>query len=233
MANEAPDKLAEIMMMLDAQDRELSDTINKALETVAVAAERQRKVRAALDALTVVHTEEPAEFDGKLADAIRTVLRNTTNSMSPTEVRGAIVEIGYDTSKHTNILASIHSVLKRMADSPSKEVKSKERKDGSGTAYTWVGERPVTTGNSISGIARLAALKPISNLRPIDTSALDAVSKSAQRVLQHYSGLGSISERMLKEQNAVTDAIKQNQEALERLRRNTLTELLSTKEEKE
>jgi hypothetical protein len=96
------------------------------------------KVRAAKIALTVLDSDdsEPAKFEGKLAEACRAVLKNSMTSLSPTEVRDQLSAIGYDLSKHTNHLASIHSVLRRLA-AAKKDVSSKEAKDGSGTRYFW------------------------------------------------------------------------------------------------
>jgi hypothetical protein len=56
--------------------------------------------------------------------------------MTPVELRDELKAIGYDLAKHTNALASIHSVLKRLAESEAKEVKMHEHKEGA--RYSWI-----------------------------------------------------------------------------------------------
>lgn len=78
------------------------------------------------------------EFDGKLADACRIVLKNVgQKSLTPTEVRDAVKALGYDLSKHTNQMAAVHSVLKRLKDAG--EVDTKEWKQAPGQRrYYWL-----------------------------------------------------------------------------------------------
>ena len=59
-------------------------------------------------------SEKAPEITG-LTDAIREVL--STNSelyLSPIHVRDLLTEMGFDTGKYKNVLASIHTVLKRL-----------------------------------------------------------------------------------------------------------------------
>src|SRR5689334_12603478 len=79
---------------------------------------RLAQARTAKAALLALENEEPLEFDGKLADACRVVLKSIGNrSLSPTEVRDAVKALGYDMTKHANQMAAVHSVLKRLVDS--------------------------------------------------------------------------------------------------------------------
>jgi len=114
---------------LAAEEERLVDAIKRADVRLA-------QVRSAITALTALETDQPPEFDGKLADAIRTILKKFPNALSPVEVRDEVKAIGYDLAKHTNAMATIHGVLKRLAE--TKDVKAKELKDG--TRYYWVGE---------------------------------------------------------------------------------------------
>jgi hypothetical protein len=96
---------------------------------------RLAKIRHARAALTALESDEPPEFEGKLADACRAVLKaNAGRSLAPMQVRDALKALGYDLSQHNNEMASIHSVLKRLADSGP--VKPKPKSDGS-TRYYW------------------------------------------------------------------------------------------------
>jgi hypothetical protein len=130
------------------------------LEAIKAAEVRLTRVRTALTALEALTTDEPIEFDGKLSDACREVLRRSIGkSLSPMEVRDGLKTIGYDISpdKHKNIMASVHAVLKRMAES-DKSVKSKDAKDGSGKRYWWAGDRPAQTRHELA--AQLASSMP-------------------------------------------------------------------------
>jgi hypothetical protein len=98
---------------------------------------RLSQVRTARASLLAMESEEPIAFDENLTEACRTVLRSSTDSFSPTEVRDKVKALGYDLSKHDNQMAAIHGVLKRIVESG--DAKTKEAKDGSGTRYFWVG----------------------------------------------------------------------------------------------
>lgn len=146
------EQIAAAIAALVAQENELVDAIRKADL-------RLNRVRAARTALEALSSEEPIEFEGRLADACREVLKRAAgNSLSPVEIRDQLKVIGYDisTNNHTNIMASVHSVLKRMAG-PDKDVRQKQAKDGSGARYWWAGERQRVSGSNLSG-GRLADL---------------------------------------------------------------------------
>jgi hypothetical protein len=51
-----------------------------------------------------------------LTDACRLVLRNATQPLTALEVRDRLSSIGVGLEKHSNALASIHTVLKRLHD---------------------------------------------------------------------------------------------------------------------
>lgn len=55
--------------------------------------------------------------DLSLADACREVLKQANKHMTPIEIRNTLEIVGYNLKQHSNPLASIHGVLKRMADS--------------------------------------------------------------------------------------------------------------------
>jgi len=132
----------EMIAALLAEEQYLSDVMKKADIRLA-------RVRHARMALVALESEEPPEFEGKLADAIRAVLKNNPQrSMSPVEVRDSLTAIGYETSKHKNPLASIHSVLKRLVESG--DANSKEAKDGSGTRYWWIRKADTSSSTGLS-----------------------------------------------------------------------------------
>ena len=53
--------------------------------------------------------------DTGLTDAIRKAMQSKRLYVSPVEVRDRLVNMGYDVSKHGNVLASIHTILRRLA----------------------------------------------------------------------------------------------------------------------
>lgn len=71
--------------------------------------------------------------DVGLTDAVRKVLQSYDTFWSPKRVRMGLRQIGYDTDRYGNILASIHTVLKRLAEADEVEVD----KSGVATAYKW------------------------------------------------------------------------------------------------
>ncbi|HLL74820.1 MAG TPA: hypothetical protein VK421_06105 [Pyrinomonadaceae bacterium] len=69
-----------------------------------------------------------------LADACREVLRQVKKYMTPIEIRNTLAASGYDLSQHNNPLASIHGILKRLAESGEVEALTHDLK---GTMYSW------------------------------------------------------------------------------------------------
>ena len=55
-----------------------------------------------------------ATVEWGLTDACRLVIRNAGRSLSAIEVRDRLASIGFDLSRYSNELASIHTVLKRL-----------------------------------------------------------------------------------------------------------------------
>jgi len=69
-----------------------------------------------------------------ITDACREVLRTSGKFMSPLAVRAGLEAKGFDLTKQTNAMASIHTVLKRLKGKG--EVVSRTGADG-GTVYQW------------------------------------------------------------------------------------------------
>jgi len=136
------------------------------------------RVRAASMSLElVIAPPEQPEFEGKLTDAVREVLRRSAGkSLSPLEVRDLLKGLNYDLSVHKNPMASIHSVLKRLAD-PQKEIRSKEARDGSGTRYWAVAEVASTSATRPIALDVLTALAGDPNRR---AALAEAVQRSRE-----------------------------------------------------
>lgn len=130
--------LKTMVATLTAEDEALT-------EEIRAAEVRRTKVRSILGLLQSLDSETAPSFDGKLVDAIRTVLRQYADrSMAPTEVRDAVKALGYTHPTESNLMAAIHGVLKRLVE--SRDARQKPGKDGS-TRYQWLGanERTQTT----------------------------------------------------------------------------------------
>jgi hypothetical protein len=96
---------------------------------------RLSQLQHSIAALTKLCGYEPTVPLG-LTDACRLVLRNATQPMTALEVRERLASIGVDLEKHSNPLASIHTVLKRLHEAG--ELAERDRDDPSArTAYVF------------------------------------------------------------------------------------------------
>jgi hypothetical protein len=146
---------------------DLASEEDNLLETAKYVEAKLDQVRAARAALAALESDPPVKFEGKLSEACRAVLKQSAKSLSPTEVRDHLIAIGYDLGQHTNPMASIHSVLKRLAEA-KKDVGAKDTKDGS-ARYFWTGDstrshrtisdltRGATALRTSEDVARIAA----------------------------------------------------------------------------
>jgi hypothetical protein len=102
----------EYRRALDAAVREYERLIadHALLET------RLSQLRHSIAALTKLCGYEPTVPLG-LTDACRLVLRNSTDPLTAVELRDRLVSIGVDLDHHSNPLASIHTVLRRLHES--------------------------------------------------------------------------------------------------------------------
>jgi hypothetical protein len=163
-----PEEVQKMIAKLVAEDAAHEATIQH------LAAQRV-SLQAAIASLSTVLAgpETVVEFDGKLAEACRVVLQKSGKPLTPIEVRDGVKSIGYDLTKHKNEMAAIHSVLKRLADTDSKEPKQVKRHDlKDGTKYSWIDPepRPGTMG------ALTVRARPYT---PIDSVNLGAAMQAA------------------------------------------------------
>jgi len=78
--------------------------------------------------------------DTGLTDAVREVLKSAApGSCSPVYIRDSLKAKGYDMSEYKNVLASIHTILKRLA--AKGEVKDSNSPEGR-TVYKWAKKSP-------------------------------------------------------------------------------------------
>lgn len=78
-----------------------------------------------------------------LTDGCRAVLRSANHGLTPTEVRDGLIALGYDLSGYSNIMASVHQILKRLvASGEANKLRLSGRMDGK-TAYIWADRNPL------------------------------------------------------------------------------------------
>lgn len=123
-------RLVEAIAALNEQEAAIMEVLTR-LES------RLSQVRTARNTLIAIERDEPTQFEGTLADAIRTVLKNHKGSLSPTEVRDKVKALGYDLNKHDNVMAAVHGVLKRLEE--AHEADTKVWKNTPGQRYFWIG----------------------------------------------------------------------------------------------
>ena len=66
-----------------------------------------------------------------ITDAVRQILQAAEKPLSPTQIKQQLINMGKDLSGQKNVMASIHSLLKRLVS--SEEIESKD----SGLTYQW------------------------------------------------------------------------------------------------
>jgi hypothetical protein len=161
-------------------------------ESLKATASRLQKVKAARAILESVNDPDPVMFEGKLADACRLILKSDPRSWTPSEIREQLKVIGYDASGHTNLLASIHSVMKRIK--ASGDANSKEAEDGSGTTYWWIGPKEADT----KPVRRGGHAVPLSTI--LDANALSRLvgdTESINRLVDRLALTPAAIERAL------------------------------------
>lgn len=73
-----------------------------------------------------------------LTDTVRNVLKAADDALTPVQVRDGVIRMGKNENDYTNLLASVHNILKRLVI--SKEVKKIDSDEG--TFYSWGKPRP-------------------------------------------------------------------------------------------
>jgi len=101
---------------------------------------RLSQLKHSIAALTKLCGYEPTVPLG-LTDACRLVLRNATQPLTALEVRDRLSSIGVGLDRHSNPLASIHTVLKRLHEAG--ELMERDRDDERSSRIAYVFALPV------------------------------------------------------------------------------------------
>jgi len=176
-----------------------SDVIKKAIselrqEDEALAeqerntARRRAQISTAMNSLLALGTEEPLAYTGTLADAIRHAMTESSGPMTAPQVRDAIRFLGYDTTKHTNVLASIHNALKRFEQVG--DVKAFPA-DGQ-TAFMWIGrsKKPILEINT-TGSTSPDTLKKIGAVAQMATPTGISLGEIAKEHATRFDGVSA------------------------------------------
>jgi len=97
---------------------------------------RLSQLKHSIAALTKLCGYEPTVPLG-LTDACRLVLRNATQPLTALEVRDRLASIGVGLDRHSNPLASIHTVLKRLHDAGELAERDRDDERPARTAYVF------------------------------------------------------------------------------------------------
>ncbi len=119
------EKLFQVIRERKALDRKIQD-LETSIRSI-LALHEEEDVIPYLDSLYELLPPEG------FTDAIRKVLRSSEEALTPAEVKENLPEIGFSLEGYSNPLASIHTILKRLAGTESVD---QEMKDGK-TAYKW------------------------------------------------------------------------------------------------
>lgn len=154
------------------EEREELDTRREELNA------RIAQVRRGVLALSPLVGEEPQGVENKyphlfpdlitpdtgLTDAVREVLKSHGTFLTPINVRRGLQGIGFITDKYKNILASIHTILKRLAEAGEVETDT----SGDGTAYKWKKKTVKIPNQGIGDSEKVVRTVP--PLRPVNPS---------------------------------------------------------------
>ena len=96
------------------------------------------ELRQTIASLAKLCGEEYVEEDALgLTDSVRLALKTAGSDMTPQALRARLQSMGFDISKYGNLLAAIHTVLKRLVD------KGHAKESGKGS-YAWIGTSPTS-----------------------------------------------------------------------------------------
>lgn len=134
---------------------EAKERRQRAIEEQEEAENLIARLRNTVAALSAMCGEEFAEADEfGLTESIRMVLKtNPAGVFLPQDVKAKLDQMGFKTEKYTNILASIHTVLKRLV--LKGEVDDNVTRDGK-TAYRWNPVQPPPGGLGPLGFPKLS-----------------------------------------------------------------------------
>lgn len=156
--------------VLDQAKKDLLKTQNELGQLLKQQEEMEKKIaglRATIAALSRMLDEEFDEEDAiGLTDAIRHAFRKVgiAGHLTPTEVKGQLEMMGYDTAKYGNVMASVHTVVNRLLN--QKEIKEVgKRADGKPCYQMTANMKQLTFGERLVHSAREAVEEATTELK--------------------------------------------------------------------
>jgi hypothetical protein len=126
--------------------REEIDVLRQERDALDARIARLRQTIAALEAVC----DEAPSFDEGLTEACRTVLKAASQPLSAVDVRGHLGALGLPMAKYSNPLASVHTVLKRLASAGEVSVVYGK---GKPDAYQWTRLRTIIAEGRAAAVA--------------------------------------------------------------------------------
>lgn len=144
------------------QERKVLGTLLREREEIETRIAKQQTRVAALAALSEQSEEVDAMAEmelGGLTNACRTAFRAAGNrGLMPTEVRGALEQLRFPTRTRKNMLASIHTVVRRLEQAGEIRKAIHDKHDGQDkSVYAWAGPNygaPNSLGNQMADAER-------------------------------------------------------------------------------
>jgi hypothetical protein len=185
----AQEQLEALRVRLDSLDAEREEIVNEVVQLEqAIKSLSPLASDRPLEKINALLIENAAGLN--LADACREVLKKNDRYMTPIEIRNTLDASNFDLTTYSNPLASIHGVLKRMAESG--EIEKHEK--GGTTLYRLKGYTvtiPASGGGSVgrSAVERIAeqvnnpTLKAAQRaIEQMDTPAMRAAKRAAEQI---------------------------------------------------
>ncbi len=128
--------------VLEMAKADLLQTQNEMGDCLKRQEELEKKIaglRATIAALSRMLNEEFVEEDAMgLTDAIREAFRSVglSGNLTPTEVKGRLEMMGYDTRKYGNVMASVHTIINRLES--KREIRNVGTRGDGKPCYQWV-----------------------------------------------------------------------------------------------
>jgi hypothetical protein len=203
----AKERLEALRIRLDAIDAEREEIVNEVVQMEQlVKSLTPLTTDSPLDKVNTTLIKNAANLN--LADACRRVLAENDRYMTPIEIRNTLVASEFDLSNYSNPLASIHGVLKRIAESGDIEKHDK----GGTTLYKWNLPRfnPPATSGGMSGKEQMDMIMGTgrygkTNMQRIVEQAMNPPKSAVQRALDElHNPAKSAAQQLLDKLNRGT-----------------------------
>ena len=170
-------ELAELRAERDVRQSEL-ELLNQEIVRLEQAVSSLTPLAADEDHVIHVGIVVEGVAEMNLADACRAILKHNPTYRTARGIRDSLRDSGYNLDQHTNHLASIHGVLKRMADSGEVEQLESEGK----TRYRWKGS--VATATPETATLKIQTFPPDVRVEPIKPIEMQDKQGQLKRVIK-------------------------------------------------